>query len=634
MVNHKHYSKISYLLIISSIMISMMQGLSFAAPPSAPATATDLSATTLWRTGVNSSNNKITYGTDQHYQLSDVYNHDPQWSRHCQPGSGTQANPIFPAPAYVIQEYSSGAGTSRGLPNQHPWPYTTGAASWIGANSNGQDTTSDSCPNPSDWSRGLSFHTYPTSWGTSSLPGPTNDNPPKYAPYQDYRWVSTWNTYTFSALSSFSVNVSNKVDTSTIKLNIYGTSDNMLGVSINPLKPGCGSMQATGSTKVDDYNRSTSGSTTWANPGYQSDTVASFQVDVRCLDTTPGGQNYISFLVKSGDDLTGLRISSIYLSGSLLPQTEPFFKVHGGDVVAGIGFKSGITCTPLSSSSIVGQQAIIKSWNDNGNYYGAGSQAGAFALGQINSFITGLNPNARQGSRALQTSLANHPYDVSFANSSTAPYSVSPPTGDYGGGFGDYGTCLEDYYGQYYNGANASSSPSADLSAITTSGVYSFDRDINLYGSLRSGINVTLVVHGSVFVSTPIQYAAYSIGSVPSLSVIAQNSIFVNGGVGEIHGYYVAQTGTFASCSYGLYRETTDFDSCNHQLNIYGAVAANEIHFDRSFGSYDDTSGAAEIVRFTPEAWLGGFGICTPGSPNCLISSTKYQSVSDLPPVL
>ncbi|MBC7546488.1 hypothetical protein H7171_01950 [Candidatus Saccharibacteria bacterium] len=610
MINHKRYIKICYVIGFLFFGFWLMPGDSYAVASTKPATSTDLSTTNLWRTGVDALNNKIFYAggsADQHYNLSDVTNDGGY--KPCQPGAGSQLSPYFPASAIIVQEYNNDAGTSRSN-SSHPWHGNTYAANWIGANSNGQDSSTDQCPNPSDFTRAKKLGLYPSYWRDPA--------------WQDPRWITTWNTYHFSAISNFSVNVSSKVDTSTIKLNISGTSDNMLGVIVN----GC-SLKATNYPVDGQTDQYTSSYTTWADPGYQfSGQTTTFEVPYSCLHVNNGTTNQLSFLVKSGDDLTGLRITNLNISGYLLPSTEPYFTVHGGDVVAGIGFKTGSTCPLLSSSSYPGNQALIKSWNANGggSYYGAGSQAGAFALGQISHFITGLN----------QSSLA-YPYDVSFANLSNVGAAVNPYYGYYGGGFGGYGSCLDDYYGQYYNSASASSSSNVNLASITTSGVYSFKSNINLYGQLPKGINVTLVVNGSVYISAAIQFAPYAVDTVPSLSVVANYDIFVGGAssVNEIHGYFVAQHGIFASCSTGPGNETTDFDSCNHQLLIYGAVAANKIHFDRTFGSYDDTTtGPAEDIRFTPESWLGGFELCAPGSPNCLTSNTKYQSLAGLPPVL
>jgi hypothetical protein len=637
---NRHRSMVFIVLMSVIILIVINSGQNVSAAVRKPASATDLYVSNLWRTGVDNSGNKSSANTsDLHYELTNVLkggtfaNRDGSPKALCQPGkSANPYNPIFPAPAVVVQDFNGGtsAGTSRST-GTHPWLGFTPNARWIGANQYGQDYSTQSCPNPSDFTnRG--------SWGGPYYADPTAPNG------LNPDWVQTWNIYEFSAVQKFSVHASPNVDTSNLQLKLTATSDNELAIQIN----GC-LLQAASYGVDEQTDEYTGSSTNWADAKYyQSDSSVTFNIPAGCLSLNGASpSNSIMFKVKSGDDLTGLRISDISITGFLAPN-RPYFTVNGGDTVAGMPFNSGTpsTCTTIDSTTQAGKDAIIRSWNDDGNagsYYGAGSQAGALALGQISSFVTGLNPAANPGDTpALQTSLSGRPTDVSFANTTPLNYGVASfPPPKYGGDFGSYGGCADDYFGSYV-ASGASPAGSVDLSSIT-SGVHSYKNNITLKGKLKKGIHATIVVNGSVAITGDISYAPYSLNSVPSLTVLSRDNIYVGDSVQEIHGFYVAQGGKFATCATklgGSYAETTAYDSCNQQLTVYGAVAANAIHLDRSYGSIigggvgEPPAQPAEIFLFTPEAWLGGIGNCPADPASCLKNKSDYSVIKDLPPIL
>jgi hypothetical protein len=616
------------LFIALLLFMTLNPGQYVSAAGQVPASSTDLYTTNLWRTGVSQNNIKLPGGSvDPHYQLSDVSVGGTYYKSTtkplCQPGAGTPDNPIFPAPAVAVQEYGNSAGFTRiDAGDRHPWKGVSSNADWIGANADARDSTSPSCPNPSDFR--LAYL-----WG-----GPTD-------PYKTAEWVPTWNIYTFGAKQNFSIHASSNVDTSSLQLQITGTSDNEMAVTINNCE-----LKAINFKVDEQLDQYTNLDSKWADPSYTTNQLTKFEVPAKCLfvDTGKGETNSIKFMVKSGDDLTGLRIADISITGLKAPN-RPYFTVNGGDAVAGMAFKSANnTCNQINSSSLAGQAAIIRSWNyDAGSYYGAGSQAGALALGQISSFVTGLNPAANAGyPTALQSSLSSNPADVSFANKSPdSGVGITPPSG-YGGGFGSYGGCADDYFGSYV-ASGASPAGSVDLNSISTSGVYSYKNDIKLKGKLSSGIHVTIVVNGSVTLTGTITYDYNSLSKIPSLTVIAKDNIQVLGSVSEIHGFYVAQGGKFATCATKVgntYVETTNYDTCNQQLTVYGAVAANAIHLDRSYGSIigggvgEPPAQPAEIFLYTPEAWLGGIGNCPADPASCLKNKSDYSVIKDLPPIL
>ncbi len=311
---------------------------------------------------------------------------------------------------------------------------------------------------------------------------------------------------------------------------------------------------------------------------------------------------------------------------------DPYFDVRGGDVVAGAGFMNGATtCTQDTT-------ADIKAWNYDNTpanwHYGAGSQTGAFALGDISSFVTGLNPAANTTAFAGRTGAGTlsqgTPYGLSFANS---PTPVNP---NYGGKFGQL-PCLEDYAGKITGGATTWTDD------YGTSGTYTLAGPVTLAGgTLPKDTVINLKVNGDVFIAGPITYDdTGGPGHYPRLNVVATGSIYVAHGVGEIHGLFVAQgtagAGVFASCATAVGVEAIDYDTCSGTpLVVHGAVAAKKLDLGRSYGQLDSNSGPAESFRLGPELWLA-ISYCTvkPTDPICTSGkSPEWNAVTALPPVL
>jgi hypothetical protein len=327
---------------------------------------------------------------------------------------------------------------------------------------------------------------------------------------------------------------------------------------------------------------------------------------------------------------------------------HPYFSVLGGDVAAGLTNDSGATpCVPLISGP--GNTSIVRSWNfDNnpaGNYYGAGGQTGVFALAQISSFISGLNPLAiPTAATAVQTSLVS-PVKTSFAN--TAPLggvTVTPTTGTFGGGFGSYGYCLDDYVTEAQNRISATS-PGGNtftiVPGVTPSGTYKFAGPVTVTGGLSANQRISVVSGADIVMGSDFTYplGVGATGAVPYFEALAAGSIYVNHGVHNLFGFYDAQSGAFATCANGT-TETTDYDTCNSSLTIDGAVSAKAIHFDRTFGNLHpvaglpDTGKPAEVIRFSPAFWIGALGECTSDPTLCQSNGYPYDSITSLPPVL
>ena len=86
--------------------------------------------------------------------------------------------------------------------------------------------------------------------------------------------------------------------------------------------------------------------------------------------------------------------------------------------------------------------------------------------------------------------------------------------------------------------------------------------------------------------------------------------------------------------------EAGDYGNCSNQLQVFGAVAANSIDLDRSWGSLHGTGVNAlsnkpsEAFQYGPQLWLGSVTTCSTVA-TCLASNAlTYKAITSLPPVL
>lgn len=299
----------------------------------------------------------------------------------------------------------------------------------------------------------------------------------------------------------------------------------------------------------------------------------------------------------------------------------PYFGVFGGDAAAGPGFGGGCTETT----------AQIKSWNLNKdftpNYYGAGSEIGAWATGSLTNFVSGMG---------LSPDIATTKgYGLSFANT------VNTSADNYGGDFGSNAVpCQPDYYATKPAGTTPLASTVGDLNY--PSGAYEASVDafknftVGTGGDvvLGNGQQLTIYVEGNLYIKSNIKYVYGSLAEIPQVSFYVKGDIYIDPDVTEIHGVYIAQKngasgGAITTCSSAGSLLPLPYNTCSKQLKIVGAMAAGStIRMNRTYGNLIAAGGVsdqpAELFQYTPELWLvepkdGGF---------------TYQSYTGLPPVL
>lgn len=291
---------------------------------------------------------------------------------------------------------------------------------------------------------------------------------------------------------------------------------------------------------------------------------------------------------------------------SIVYAYRPYMDVFGGDIMAG-AYQANFGapgCTTVSSAGING-------WNHNrsevyngvfrNDYAGAGAEAGAFALANINSFASALKSPVFNAN--------GPPSGLSFAN--TAGYVTGTR---YGGSFGSI---------------PLSCNFAKDLSTATA-------LPNNYGGDTGYSGHTTYKATGNVYISDDVIYADNggwtTTEDIPRFKLLVTGNIYISGDVTELDGLYVA-TGNIYTCATGNGAYSSDYDTCHKPLRVYGAFAARKINFLRTRGTLRDatpvdnysSSHIAETFIYTPELWL-------PIEPNT--GGLKYDSILGLPPVL
>lgn len=634
-------------LVIAVVGVIFVPALAmFPHPVSAAGTVDPIAAgliTGLYRTGVDNNGNKLPQDVDDtHWSISRVISHNPttgSTSDACEytysgssvgamgvhkipqvPSDSSTATPVvmnpdaaaaamgpqtsipvIPArtvvehygyyaaqgvygPAYIVGDGGSPNGIYfSGLPprtDYYPWaPAVLPNAHYIAQNLYGQQTTSSTCLNSSAPIHGLD---------------------------QD---IKRWTDFVFHLNGGFNINTSTGLDLSSVSLQFSMFVDNMVKVVINGVPVHLNLVSNRGCA-IDNNRYADDGTLDpngyYAAPGYAGCVPT---VQTAAITNLRSGNNSLEIYVKSGYSHMGLMVSDITASGTF--RNRPYFTVTGGDISS---------------------NGNITSWNVNNaggaGYTGAGSQLAALASGNITGFVTG-------------TGMSGDPSGLAFAN--TAASSTS-----YGGGY----TTGSGFPGTVP--AKTHDIPQiVNLSwPSVVSNVYYPNPigDVTLNGELAADQNVTIVVPAghNLYIASNITYAPYTkVSQIPRLTVIVEDgNIYVNNNVTEIHGvFYVNHKsaadptkGNFYSCAINA---VTPIDSsnakdhysdCNHPLTVYGAVTANKLVLNRTYGSIDGSMGnpiaPAENFYYSPEVWLAPAAAGTGSSP------AIYNSYVSLPPIL
>lgn len=295
---------------------------------------------------------------------------------------------------------------------------------------------------------------------------------------------------------------------------------------------------------------------------------------------------------------------------------KPVFKVLGGDIFSGAAFASGSICNPVNTGAIA-------SWPHEATFGASGTELGAFAAGAITGF-----PSAQ-----IRAANAQPPRALTFANNVGGGQ-------QYGGGYGA-SSCAFDHYG------DPSSFPSigniSSIGSAAQDGVYrATGGAINGNRTIQTSRQVIVHVDGDVYIRNNIIYGNRGswpdIASIPGLKMVVSGNIYIDPGVTQLDGVYVAQprptspatSGNIYTCATATagIATTNLFAQCRtNKLIVNGAFIAKKVHLLRTSGTaiFDQS---AEDFNYLPEVWL------TPWPITNTVNQLKYDSIIGLPPVL
>jgi hypothetical protein len=337
---------------------------------------------------------------------------------------------------------------------------------------------------------------------------------------------------------------------------------------------------------------------------------------------------------------------------------EPYFHVLNSDVSAGGGF--GTNCSVASA----GINAYTRT-SRTSQPAGSGVQIGALSI----------RGNYGLNTANLRTSPPTNSLGLAFSNTSnTSGGSANSPA--LGGNLGSMGSnsCATDFYATKPADLAADPSTAVDVSGLN--GKYYYDPGggtltVTASSGIANGHKVVVYVHGNVVIADNASHSVSftgaanygSIDDVPSLYIIAEGNIYVDHGLSQLDGQYIAQpntpTDTATGNLYSCASSTTPLKGlgeCRSQLVVNGSFIARRVYLLRTFGSVRDSlageslgqarptlacsdSGnttaaigdcAAEIFNFSLENYLAQ----PPFPPSSGPTTGKYEYITSLSPVL
>jgi len=165
---------------------------------------------------------------------------------------------------------------------------------------------------------------------------------------------------------------------------------------------------------------------------------------------------------------------------------------------------------------------------------------------------------------------------------------------------------------------------------------------------------LTVFVNGNLNITGNVTYAGSpwaSPSAIPYLTVVTCGDIYINSGVTELNGWYIALPksacgpgvggGTIYTCTSGFafVAPINMYGTCGGVLTVRGSFSADRIKFLRTHGSLLQGpvgegiggSNISEKFIYGAQSWLGQpvQKVVPPST-----ASTKIESITGLPPVL
>ncbi len=263
----------------------------------------------------------------------------------------------------------------------------------------------------------------------------------------------------------------------------------------------------------------------------------------------------------------------------------PYVQFMGGDVWAGGGFAAVAPGTCNNGAKIT-TKVRTRALTADGTTPGSGVTYGAFALGKITDF----------GSASMALVSASGIGDNwTFSN-------INP------GNLGFYGApqhCIPDYVSTYMSAPALA--PGVINVASGGSGSWKITGDATIHGTMPAGEQKVFLVVGNVTIDSDIRYIPNygGVAQIPSVVVIATGNIYINAGVQQVDGIYIAR-GTTYTCYPKV--EPATIATCANKLTINGSVSTNALDLFRTAGADGGTpasqKSAAETFNLSSEVFI------------------------------
>jgi hypothetical protein len=346
------------------------------------------------------------------------------------------------------------------------------------------------------------------------------------------------------------------------------------------------------------------------------------------ISTSATGEKRVSWVISTA--YSAANPSGCENNAGIIVRSYPYTRFYGNDVFAGGGFG---TCAITTGVDVRGNGAFTTAPGSHANYIGAASELAVFASGQIDGVLPGSQDATRSPLEAL-----------GFAND-------SPDSGTYGGKFNSP-LCADNFLAVDTSGfSGVPDEPTGKKLNLqgASKGNYAettVNSKVELTGAdIRDNKRIQLFVNGDIVITSNIIYGNANdgtwsvIGDIPLVRVYATGDIFIDDGVTELSGLFVAG-GTIHTCSNGntAYNIVSDASliaaNCNSKLTVYGAFIANSVELLRVKGSVGTSTAQegggsdniAEAFIFSPELYLA---LLSEGSAN---TGAKFDSILSLPP--
>lgn len=409
----------------------------------------------------------------------------------------------------------------------------------------------------------------------------------------------------------------------------------LAGMSVNPVRIGPGENATfTPSITASEYQRDTTVNCDVERVTYRPDGSIAFSSAQPCV-TTSGGAN----IEVTGNGTITLN-SNIYNApasiepGSRVCETititdpsdaryyndpadrsatscvdivgRPYLSAIGGDVWAGSRFSNATN----NCGSISPRLSEIRSWTN-----GAAGSFGEFGVTSLGPLI-GFGSGNRANNDGL--TFANTPSD---------------------GNFGAPTRCLPDYFGQVGTEGAAWSGIGSIVSNGGQQVFYGGDgANVTISGgTVPLGAHAVLVVDGDVSITGNIDYPGTyaNDAEISTLWIIAKGNINIQENVTQLSGMYVAQSeddgtkGIIQTCTQTGTATTHNpltVGVCGEGLDVFGALVADKIYWQRTRGSAAASQPYAERITFDPALYLN--------SPlQSDDTNLEVQDVKELPPI-